>query len=144
MASSGPKESLRGEPRTEAGKSYRLRMAAIPSAVPRARRTLAKVASDYGADSFAVQTVVGELVGNAVEHAYPGVEPGLVLVTARSSSGLFLVAVADDGGGMKLPSKDTRFGLGLRLSAKLTDELRIESNQTGTTVFASFPLPQTD
>ena len=42
---------------------------------------------------------------------------------------------------MKLPSKETRFEPGS--GSRVTDELRIESNQTGTTVFASFPLPQT-
>ncbi len=36
-----------------------------------------------------------------------------MIVTARSSFGLFLVAVADDDGGMNLPSKDTRYGHGL-------------------------------
>ena len=124
-----------------AGEPFRLRLPATPSAVPRARRKLAEIARDHGADSFAVQTVVSELVGNAVEHAYPGVEPGLVLVTAQSTPGHLLVSVADDGRGAK-PSLTNGggFGLGLRLSSKLTDELRIESDDSGTTVFASFPL----
>jgi anti-sigma regulatory factor (Ser/Thr protein kinase) len=128
-----------------AGRPFTLRLTATPSAVPEARHELAKIAFGHGADSFAVTTVVSELVGNAVQHAYPGVEPGLVLVTARSTPGWLVIAVADDGGGMQPPWKDKRerFGLGLRLSTKLTDELRIESDENGTTVFASFPLLQT-
>ena len=124
------------------GELLRLRMPATPSAVPRARRKLAEIARHHGADSFAVQTVVSELVGNAVEHAYLGVEPGLVLVTARSTQGHLLVSVADDGRGAKASlTNGGGFGLGLRLSSKLTHELRIESDECGTTVFATFPLP---
>ena len=48
------------------GQPFTLRMPARPDAVPRARHELAKIAFGYGVDSFAVKTVVSELVGNVV------------------------------------------------------------------------------
>lgn len=134
-----------GYQQTMARRPFILRMPASPDAVPKARHELAKIAFGFGADSFAVKTVVSELVGNVVRHAYLEREPGPVLVTARSKSGRLLIAVADDGGGMRPRPKSDResLRLGLPLSTKLCDELRIESDKRGTTVFATFALPVT-
>ncbi len=117
-----------------------LRLSARPDAVPKARHELARIASGCGADCFAVKAVVSELVGNAVKHAYAGGEPGPVLVTARSAPGVLMITVADDGGGMRPHLKNEGLGIGIPLSSKLTDELRIESDEHGTAVFASFRL----
>ena len=119
------------------GRPFTLRLAAWPASVPTARHELAKIAYGCGADLFAVRTVVTELVGNAVKHAYGDTEPGAVLVTARSQAGRLLITVADDGGGMR-PHHGGGLGLGLPIAGKLTEELRLETDDHGTTVFASF------
>jgi anti-sigma regulatory factor (Ser/Thr protein kinase) len=125
------------------GQPFILRIPARPDAVPTARHELAKIAFGYGVDSFAVKTVVSELVGNVVRHAYCGSELGTVLVRAEAGPDCLLITVADDGGGIRPRPKDQRvgLGLGLPLSAQLTEELRVESDGRGTTVFASFLLP---
>jgi anti-sigma regulatory factor (Ser/Thr protein kinase) len=123
------------------GPPFKLRLAAQPAAVPTARHELAKIAYGCGADSFAVRTVVTELVGNAVKHAYDETEPGSVLVTARSQSGRLLVTVTDDGSGLRPHLATGGLGLGLPIAGKLAEELRIETDDHGTTVVAAFPAP---
>ena len=125
------------------GQPFTLRMLARPDAVTTARHELAKIAFACGVDSFAVKTVVSELVGNVVKHAYGGSEPRTVVVTAAPTDDLLLITVADDGGGMRPRLRDERggLGLGLALSTQLTEELRIESDEHGTTVYASFSIP---
>ena len=121
------------------GRPFTLRLAARPASVPTARHELAKIAYGCGADLFAVRTVVTELVGNAVKHAYGDTGPGAVLVTARSQAGRLVITVADDGSGMR-PHLGNGLGLGLPIAGKLTEELRLETDEHGTTVVASFPV----
>ncbi len=125
------------------GQPFTLRMPARPDAVPRARHELAKIAFGYGVDSFAVKTVVSELVGNVVNHAYGESGPGMVVVTAAPTDDQLLITVADDGEGIRprLRDQEVGLGLGLSLSTQLTEELRIESDERGTTVYASFRIP---
>ena len=123
------------------GEPFKLRLAAQPASVPTARHELAKIAYGCGADLFAVRTVVTELVGNAVKHAYSDTEPGPVLVTARTQAGRLLVTVTDDGSGMRPHVTSGGLGLGLPLAGNLTEELRIETDDHGTTVFAAFAAP---
>jgi len=87
-----------------------------------------------------VQTVVSELVGNAVVHAYVGREPGPIVVVARVVRGLFVVTVADQGIGMKPRLDSPGLGIGIPLAGKLTHDLRIEADDAGTTISASFEL----
>ena len=125
------------------GQPFTLRMPSRPDAVPRARHELAKIAFGYGVDSFAVKTVVSELVGNVVKHAYGGSGPGMVVVTAAPTDDQLLITVADEGEGIRprLRDQEVGLGLGLSLSAQLTEELRMESDERGTTVYASFRIP---
>ncbi|MDN5751440.1 MAG: SpoIIE family protein phosphatase, partial [Pseudonocardia sp.] len=98
-------------------------------------------------DVFTVQHVVGELVTNAVEHAY-GVEPGpdAAEVTVRAqltAAGQLQVEVTDRGrwrdgdvGPDPVPSDSLASGRGrgLAMSRELTDELHVDGRSDGTTV----------
>jgi anti-sigma regulatory factor (Ser/Thr protein kinase) len=121
-------------------KPFLLRLPAVPDSVPTARHELAKIACGYGADLFAVKVVVTELVGNAVRHAYVDTDPGTVSITATSDDGALVIVVADDGAGMRTRLHTRGLGIGIALASKLADDLRIESDATGTTASATFAL----
>lgn len=108
--------------------------------MPAARHAVAALSRPHGLDQFAVQTVVSELVGNAVVHAYVGRKPGPIVVVARVVRGLFVVTVADLGVGMKPRLDSPGLGIGIPLAGKLTHDLRIEAGESGTTISASFEL----
>jgi len=112
----------------------------VKESVPAARHAISALAEPHQIDQFAVQTVVSELVGNAVVHAYVGREPGPIVVVARVVRGLFVVTVADQGIGMKPRLDSPGLGIGIPLAGKLTHDLRIEADDAGTTISASFEL----
>jgi len=112
----------------------------VKESVPAARHAISALAEPHQLDQFAVQTVVSELVGNAVVHAYVGREPGPIVVVARVVRGLFVVTVADQGIGMKPRLDSPGLGIGIPLAGKLTHDLRIEADDAGTTISASFEL----
>jgi anti-sigma regulatory factor (Ser/Thr protein kinase) len=123
-----------------ANEAFVLRLEATPEAVPTARHELAKVAYGYGAELFPVRVVVTELVGNAVRHAYVGMEPGTILIRANRDGDSLLIVVADDGAGMRTQIRTRGLGIGMALASELSDNLRIESDANGTAAFARFPL----
>jgi anti-sigma regulatory factor (Ser/Thr protein kinase) len=126
-----------------ANRELTLCLPARPEAVGRARRAFDGMAAAHGADSLAVRWVVSELVGNAVLHAYPSRRPGPVLVTATAGTGMLVVAVADLGVGMRPGLDAARLGLGLPLTGRLTRELRIRSDASGTVVAAGVEIRAT-
>ncbi len=117
-----------------------LRLPAVKESVPTARHEISALAEAHGLDQFAIQTVVSELVGNSVVHAYVGRDAGPIVVVARVVRGLFVVTVADQGIGMKPRLDSPGLGIGIPLAGKLTHDLRIEADDTGTTISASFEL----
>lgn len=121
--------------------AFVLRLPATPGTVPIARHELAKVAYGYGADLFAVRVVVTELVGNAVRHAYVGRDPGTVLIRASRDENSLVLVVADDGVGMPTEPPNRGLGIGMALATQLSEDLRIESDPTGTTAIARFSCP---
>jgi anti-sigma regulatory factor (Ser/Thr protein kinase)/anti-anti-sigma regulatory factor len=84
----------------------------------------------------AIQHAVGEVVTNAVEHAYaegPG-GPGTVDVHVElTETGVVEIAVADHGR-WRTPSDDPYRGMGLTMAVELVDDVRIERLPSGTTV----------
>ena len=64
-------------------------------------------------------------------------------MTAAPTDDQLLITVADEGEGIRprLRDQEVGLGLGLSLSAQLTEELRMESDERGTTVYASFRIP---
>jgi serine/threonine-protein kinase RsbW len=82
-----------------------------------------------GCDPTAVRTVVSELVGNCVTHAYVGSEePGPVFVVARSNDEGLEVIVSDRGRGIVPRLDSPGLGLGLPLVSRLGRDVRIDSD----------------
>ena len=73
----------------------------------------------------AVGLVVNELVGNALDHAFPGERSGLVRVSLGSGTndGSVVLRVADDGVGLPPESQRESAGLGLALVRLLAEQL---------------------
>lgn len=86
---------------------------------------------------------VNELIQNALEHAFVGVDKGTIAVTVEPDEGSFLVEVADNGVGM--PSQREPRSLGLQIVETLVrDDLKgrltIETGR-GTRAVIQAPLP---
>ena len=120
--------------------SLRLELPAMPESVAAARHALGELAERLEADSSAVRIVVSELVGNAVQHAYAGREPGPVWVIAEVLSKQLVITVADRGKGMTPRPDSPGMGLGLPIISKLAREVTIESEGRGAGVSASFDI----
>ena len=90
--------------------------------------------------------MVSELVGNVVKHAYGGSETGMVVVTAAPTDDQLLITVADEGEGIRPRLRDQEVDLAWdsRSQPNSPEELRMESDERGTTVYASFGLPGRD
>ena len=120
--------------------SVELDLPAQPSSVPTARHAVEELAQHVGADVSAVRIVISELVGNAVLHAYIDREPGPVLVLGRMARGRLIVTVADQGRGMVPRVDSPGLGVGLPIAGKLARDVRIEADERGTIVSASFDI----
>ena len=125
---------------TEHPTAIELELEALPESVPVARHAVNELAADLGADAGAVRIVVSELVGNAVVHAYVGLTRGLVVVVADVLLGRLVVTVADGGRGMVPRLDSPGLGFGLPIATKLAHDVRIESDERGTVVSASFDI----
>ncbi|WP_396449289.1 SpoIIE family protein phosphatase [Actinomadura sp.] len=112
-----------------------LDMRADPAAIPAARKALDEWLYDLGArteDVAFLRHGVGELVTNAVEHAY-GSPPGNVrLRAAPTSRGTVEVEVSDRGRWLE-HRHDTDRGRGLAMASDFVDELGVETAPSGTT-----------
>lgn len=118
----------------------RFELPATPDSVPAARHALSDLADRLGADSGAVRIVVSELVGNAVQHAYVGHDPGPVVVLAEIIHGRLVVTIADRGKGMTPRPDSPGLGMGLPVTSKLGREVTIESGAHGTTISVAFDI----
>jgi anti-sigma regulatory factor (Ser/Thr protein kinase)/anti-anti-sigma regulatory factor len=110
-----------------------------PVAVTTTRTALDTWLAALGVDDVtatAIQHAVGEVVTNAVEHAYadrPG-GPHTVEVHAElTETGVVEIAVADHGR-WRVPSDHPYRGVGLTMAVELVDDVRIERGESGTTV----------
>ena len=80
----------------------------------------------------AIQTAVSEAVGNAVVHAYPTSANGSqVWISAELDRDGLLVAVEDEGTGMRPRVDSPGLGLGISLIERLTDRLVMEDRSQG-------------
>jgi two-component sensor histidine kinase len=87
--------------------------------------------------------VLGELVANAVKHAFPGGRAGRIRVTARNVDGAVEAVVSDDGVGIPADALH-HMGFGRKLvfsmiEGKLKGTMKIESRGTGTACLFSIP-----
>ena len=118
---------------------------ARPECVRPLRDFAATIASDAGLSSkqvYAVKFCVGEVVANAVKHAYPEGESGPVEVDAHEVGGELAFVVADHGSGRAQVAKRLdEGGFGLAFMTRLTDGCTFTAGSDGTTVEMLFPLP---
>jgi anti-sigma regulatory factor (Ser/Thr protein kinase) len=117
-----------------------LQLPAEAASVALARRALADLAREHGAPESDVKLAVSEAVTNSVLHAFRDREPGTISLHARVDRGRLLIAVEDDGSGMRPNLESSGLGLGISLITKLAIDVRFDSTDHGTTVSMSFPL----
>lgn len=112
-----------------------LDLRAEPAAIPTARKALDEWLYDLGAraeDVVLLRHGVGELVTNAVEHAY-GSSPGGIRLHAYSTSrGTVEIEVSDRGRWLEHRHETDR-GRGLAMASDFVDELRVDTGPSGTT-----------
>lgn len=94
---------------------------------------------DVGVDAeqaIAMSILVNELVTNALKHAFPDDRHGEIHVSLGKSGEGLLLEIADNGVGMKRSARSRGTGLGTRLVATFTKQLRarheIETGDGGT------------
>jgi serine/threonine-protein kinase RsbW len=105
-----------------------------------ARRAAGDLARSVGAPESDVKLAVSEAVTNAILHAFRDRDPGTVMLTGRVDRGRLIVAVGDNGTGMRPNLESAGLGLGISLITKLAADVRFDSSEGGTTVSMSFPL----
>jgi two-component sensor histidine kinase len=94
-------------------------------------------------EAMPLNLAVNELLLNAVKHAYPPDEPGLITVDARRSGDGLLVTVADHGAGMSVARPPLR-RLGQELVHSFCEQLGAELqfvSSPGQGTFASIRIP---
>jgi serine/threonine-protein kinase RsbW/stage II sporulation protein AB (anti-sigma F factor) len=133
---------------TRPGTGERLQTTALaqPPAVGELRCELANYATSLGASELArdaIAVAVSEVVTNAVVHAYPGQDPGPIMVEAwGDGQGHLFVLISDAGTGMMPRPDSPGLGLGMPLMAVMADDVHVTSRGglAGTMVSMSFSL----
>jgi anti-sigma regulatory factor (Ser/Thr protein kinase) len=80
-----------------------------------------------------VKLAVSEACANAVVHAYPKGEPGLLDVELSTGSGNIEIVVRDHGRGMMPRTDSPGLGVGLPLMASLAESLELTNSTDGGT-----------
>ena len=124
--------------------ALRLDLQAVPSALPGVRRRLGAWLTELGMseqDRIGVMVAVGEACANAAEHAYRGVEPGPMSVTAVVDVDGVLTVTVHDQGTWRPPDRDPGDrGRGLLIMRQLLDRVTLVEAGRGTTVTMSVRL----
>jgi serine phosphatase RsbU (regulator of sigma subunit)/anti-sigma regulatory factor (Ser/Thr protein kinase)/ABC-type transporter Mla MlaB component len=121
-----------------------LRLPAELSSLRKSRAEIADWLDRLGAtarDTFSLQHALGELITNAVEHAFGG-ELGRdeVLVQATLTGDGYVEARVTDHGRWREPSRQPSRGRGLALTAQLVETLRVTPAEAGTVATLRLPL----
>jgi anti-sigma regulatory factor (Ser/Thr protein kinase) len=82
--------------------------------------------------------VVNEACTNCIEHAYRGIDPGLMRVEARHVGGHIVVDIADSGTWQTPPDQPSTRGRGLPIMRAVSERVELTTSRTGTTVRMSF------
>jgi PAS domain S-box-containing protein len=122
----------------------RLELPGVLASLPRLRRAVRLWAAEAGLALDAtedLQLILGEAVGNAIEHGYRDTDvPGPVRVEMEvdDTSGVS-VSVADSGA-WRTPPADPGFrGRGLQIISALTRDVALDAGPTGTSMRFTFP-----
>jgi anti-anti-sigma factor len=129
--------------RAETTRPLDLDLPAVPAALPTVRRHLGAWLTGLGMgeqDRVGVMVAVGEATANAAEHAYRGVEPGRMQVTAAVDVDGQLTVTVRDQGRWRPPDRDPGDrGRGLLIMRQLVDGVVLQGEH-GTTVTLSMRL----
>ncbi|WP_245177376.1 SpoIIE family protein phosphatase [Geodermatophilus sp. DF01_2] len=129
--------------RAETTEPLDLDLPAVPAALPTVRRHLGAWLTGLGMgeqDRVGVMVAVGEAAANAAEHAYRGVEPGRMQVTAAVDVDGQLTVTVRDRGRWRPPDRDPGDrGRGLLIMRQLVDGVVLQGEH-GTTVTLSMRL----
>ncbi len=129
--------------RAETTQPLELDLPAVPAALPTVRRQLGAWLAGLGMgeqDRVGVMVAVGEATANAAEHAYRGVEPGRMQVTAAVDIDGQLTVTVRDQGRWRPPDRDPGDrGRGLLIMRQLVDGVVLQGEH-GTTVTLSMQL----
>jgi anti-sigma regulatory factor (Ser/Thr protein kinase) len=115
-----------------------LTLPAEAASIPAARQAVAELAATMGAPVRDVKLAVSEAVTNCVVHAFRGGSEGTIRITARVQDGRLLVAIADDGTGMKPNLESPGLGVGISLITTVANDVRFDSSPAGLTVSMAF------
>ena len=139
---------MRSDSRITAGEpnTVELRFGANPENLALARLALAGVGTLAGASDVAIadlKLAVTEACTNAIQHAYVSGAPGAttVAVRYRVAPGALEVEIEDDGRGFdpgdpgaSSSENGQNQGMGLMIIRSLTDEITIESDESGSRI----------
>ena len=115
-----------------------LELPATPESLRPSRAAIAGWLARAGAtaqDTFVLQHALGELMTNAIEHAFDGVEPPatpVVRLRAELSAGGCLEVTITDQGRWREPARQSTRGRGLALTSQLVETMRVEPTAEGT------------
>lgn len=121
----------------------RERRPAIAECIGPLRRAVVGLAAHAGATGRQLEDVglaVSEALTNAVRHAYPVDDPGVMTVDASIGDGVFEVVVGDEGAGLPVPGDNPGAGLGLQIIARVTQRLELKGAAPGVAVHMTFAL----
>jgi anti-sigma regulatory factor (Ser/Thr protein kinase) len=117
---------------------------AIPASIGHLRSYAREFASGAGATDEAITDIalaISEAATNAVIHAYPGGRTTNDTASLRGNvaDDWLELAVADRGAGFR-PGPPGGLGFGLKVMAAVSDSMRVEQREEGTTVVLRFAL----
>ncbi|MDX6665910.1 MAG: serine/threonine-protein kinase RsbW [Solirubrobacteraceae bacterium] len=116
---------------------------AIPESVGIVRNQMAALARDCGLDERSIGDVrlaVSEATTNALIHGYRD-GPGTIRVRASIVAGELLIAIHDDGCGMRPRTDSPGLGLGLPVIASVANRMEIVDDNPGTELRMTFDCP---
>jgi anti-sigma regulatory factor (Ser/Thr protein kinase) len=118
-----------------ASEPLRLDLPVDSDSVAAARPWAGDYADRVGAPREDVELAISEAVTNCVVHAYPEADPsGTITLRAEVSGSTLLLAVTDDGVGMRPNPNGTGLGFGLPLIASVTEQYGVEEATRGGSV----------
>jgi anti-sigma regulatory factor (Ser/Thr protein kinase) len=130
--------------RQERVEALEVTLPAIPASIGHLRSYAREFATGAGATDEAVTDIalaISEAATNAVIHAYPAgrAANGTASLRGNVADDWLELAVADRGAGFR-PGPPGGLGFGLKVMAEVSDSMRVEQRDEGTTVVLRFAL----
>lgn len=122
-------------------KSLHIEVPASAERLAEIRRRLADWLAPIGVSDAGIADivlVVNEAATNCIEHAYRGLEPGVIRVEANHDHGQITVDIADHGVWQTPPTLPSTRGRGLPIMHAVSAGVDVKSSPDGTTVRMTF------